>query len=216
MKLQTIFKGILKEEEDKAQLSALDQAMSSGFNLMGSELKAKEDELQADVEQSDIQINESLTVISIIGILLAAPKVLELVVKSFAKVVRVFKSMFPKGQAKNPEQQEDIAHKLIEGLHKWHKAYIKGLKWVLKVTGAFKKAGITDETSQQKAAELVYYTLVACLAVYSGIGAYSAFKGALAGSAHGGSFSLAALEAAMASVKTAEVGEFALKLGLKA
>ena len=69
---------------------------------------------------------------------------------------------------------------------------------------------------QKKAAEVVYYTIVAGLAVYSGIGAVGAFKGAIQGAAHGGSFSLGAFEAAMATIKSGEVVDFLGKLGLKA
>ena len=84
------------------------------------------------------------------------------------------------------------------------------------MAGGFKKVGINDEAQQMKAAEAVYYVLVASLAVYSGVGAVSAFKSAVTGAANGGSFSLAAFEAAMASIKSSEVAEFVGKLGLKA
>jgi hypothetical protein len=83
------------------------------------------------------------------------------------------------------------------------------------MSGVFKKAGISDETAQFKTAEAVYYTIIAGLAIYSGIGAIGAFKAAVQGAAHGGGFSLAAFETAMASVKSAEVTAFIGKLGLK-
>jgi sulfite exporter TauE/SafE len=63
-----------------------------------------------------------------------------------------------------------------------------------------------------KAAEVVYYTIIAGLAVYSGIGAVSAFKSAAAGGAAGSEFALGTFETVMASVKTTEVTEFLTKV----
>ena len=214
MKLASLAQQILKEEEEKATIDKLDQAMGSAFQMMGSELKSKEKVAKQDVEQADVQVNEALGVIAVIGIILAAPKVFEILARSLSKLIQVFKSIFGKGSAKGKE--EEVAKTIIEFTHKWHKSYIKGLKWILKVTGVFSKAGLKDEAQQQKAAEVVYYTIVAALAVYSGVGAIGAFKGAVQGAAHGGSFSLAGLETAMASIKSKEVVEFIGKLGLKA
>lgn len=216
MKLKVLLENVIQEEEEKKAISALDQAMGTSFNTMGVELQKNQKELQQDVEQSNPEVNEALGAVAILGVLLAAPKVVELIVKSFGAVVNVFKKLFKPGQAKTPEEQKQMANTIIEFTHKWHKSYIKGLKWILKVTGVFKKAGIKDETQQMKAAEAIYYVLIALLAVYSGVGAYSAFKSAAAGATHGGGFSLAAFETAMASIKSSEVIEFAGKLGLKA
>jgi hypothetical protein len=209
---KTIMEQLMKEAEDKAQIAALDQAMGAGFNVMGSELKTKEDELKADVQQADVKVTEAIGAVAIIGMLLAAPKVVELVVKGFSKVVAVFKKLFKPKSATTPEQQSEMAAKIIEFTHKWHKSYIKGLKWVLKVSGMFAKAGIKDDAAQTKAAELIYYTIIAGLAVYSGIGAFAAFKSAAAGQ---GGAALGSLEAAMATIKSGEVTEFLGKLGLK-
>lgn len=205
---------LVKEAEDKAQIDALSQAMGAGFTAMGSELKSKEDELKADVEQADVKVTEAVGAVAIIGMLLAAPKVVELIVKGFAKVVSVFKKMFKPKQAKTEEEQNEMASKIIEFTHKWHKSYIKGLKWILKVSGMFAKAGIKDDAAQTKAAELIYYTIIAGLAIYSGVGAAGAFKSA-ATSGAGGDIALGSLEAAMTSIKSGEVMEFLGKLGLK-
>ena len=126
----------------------------------------------------------------------------------------MWKKIVKPGEAKGNE--EEFAKNIIEFTHKWHKLYIKGIKGMLKLIGAFKKAGIEGDAAQDKAAEAIYYTIIAGLAVYSGIGAVSAFKGAITAAPHGGSFSLAALESAMAGIKSSEVTEFIGKLGLKA
>ena len=216
MKLTVLLESIIREEEDKKAISTLDQAMGMSFKALGAELEANKDEIQQDVEQSKAELNEALGAVAIIGAILAAPKVVELIVKGFSAVTKAFKKIFQPKQAKTEEEQNQVANTIVEFTHKWHKAYIKGLKWILKTSGMFKKVGITDEAQQQKAAEVVYYVLIALMALHAGIGAYSAVKGAISGSAHGGSFSLAAFEAAMASVKTTEVVEFGAKLGLKA
>lgn len=214
MRFQSIIEQLIKEAEDKQQVSALDQAMGMSFQSMGAELSSREDELKKDVQNADIQISESITVATVVGMLLAAPKVVELIAKGFRKVSSVFKKMFPLKGAKTEKEQVDMAGKIIEFTHKWHKSYIKGLKWILKTTGLFDKAGIKGDAAQAKAAEMIYYTLIGSLAVYSGVGAASAFKQAIA--AHdAGHFSMAAIEAAMASIKTGEVAAFVGELGLK-
>jgi hypothetical protein len=215
MKLTKLLENIVVEIEGDKQVDALTAAMGQGFNLMGSELKNKEGELKQDVEQANIELDESLTALTVIGMLLAAPKVVELIVKGFSGTVKLYKKMFMKGGAKTEEEQEQMAAKIIEFTHKWHKQYIKALKWIFKVTGLYKKAGINDEAAQMKVAELVYYTIVAGLAVYSGVGAIGAFKQAIAHGVEASHVSLGALETAMASIKTGEVASFMTELGLK-
>lgn len=214
IQLKTIVERILREEEDKKQIAAMDAAMNDAFKTLGAEFTANEKEIQQDVADSDAELNEALGAIAIIGMILAAPKVVELFVKGIGKLVTVWKKLVKPGQAKG--QEEEFAHNIIEFTHKWHKMYIKGLKWILKLSGIFKKAGIEGDAAQDKAAEAVYYVIIGLLAVYSGVGAIGAFKGAVTGAAHGGGFSIAALEAAMAGIKTSEVAQFAGKLGLKA
>ena len=214
IKLSSLVESILREEEDKQQIAAMDAAMGDAFKTLGSELEANKDEIQQDVNQSKGEMNEALGAIGIIGIILAAPKVVELLVKGIGKLVAVWKKLVKPGEAKG--QEEEFAHNIIEFTHKWHKAYIKGLKWILKISGVFKKAKIEGDAAQDKTAEAIYYTIIAALAVYSGVGAVGAFKGALAGASHGGGFSLAALETAMAGIKSGEVAEFIGKIGLKA
>lgn len=215
MKLDSILEQLIKEAEDKQQVDALDQAMGSAFKVMGDMLKANEKQLKQDVQQADIEIKESITVATVAGVLLAAPKIVELIAKGLNQVVLMFKKAFPRKGAKTEQEQSEVAAKIVEFTHKWHKSYVKGLKWVLKVTGLFDKAGIKGDADQTKAAEMIYYTIIAALAVYSGVGAASAFKSAIAAK-DAGHLSIAALETAMASIKTGEVAAFIGELGLKA
>lgn len=211
MKLQRI----LKEVEDEAEIDALEKAMSDAFKILGSEFENNEDEIKQSVSQSDIQVNESLGVVAVIGFVLALPKIVEVLTKGISRITTTFKKLVNPGEGK--EDPEGMASKIIDFTHKWHKMYIKGVKWILKMSGAYEKAGIKDDVAQTKAAEVVYYTIVAGLAVYSGIGSVAAFKAALTAKGTSGAtgFSLSAFEAAMASVKTTEVKDFLLKMGLK-
>lgn len=217
-------KDLLKETIDDAEVKELENAMGSGFKGLEAALKSMEDEAREEVEQVDEsilegrldekgQLKEEITTLTIIGIFLAAPKIVELIAKGLSKLIRVFKKVIGKGDGK--ADPEGAAAKIIEFTHKWHKSYIKALRWILKVTGVFKKAKITDEAAQMKAATLLYYTIIAGFAVYSGISAVQAFKTAVAsaGSA-GGSFSLSALESGMTAIKSGEVVEFLGELGL--
>jgi hypothetical protein len=208
VKLSPIIREILAEAEED-QLSA---AMAQSFQSLGAELEKAEPEIQRDVENATI--DEALGAVGIIGIILAAPKVVELLAKGMRALITTYKKLFGKKQADTEEEQKDVAEKIINFTHKWHKAYIKGLNWILKVSGIYKKAQITDSGQQMKAATMLYYTIVAGLAVYSGIGAIGAFKTA-ASTANLGDFSLGALETAMASIKSGEVAQFLTRLGLK-
>jgi len=216
----TKLSSILKEVENKANLAKLDQAMQSGLSAMASEFSSQKDALKQDVAQADIEINESVTALTIIGAFLAAPKLLELIAKGFGKLISVFQSIIKPGQAKTEEGQIAAVEAIVHFTHKWHKMYIKGIKGLLKITGLFAKAGIKKEVDQQRAAELVFYTIVAGLAVYSGFGAVSAFKSGLAkvaaaGGTAAGDFALGSFEVAMASIKSGELSEFLGKVGLK-
>lgn len=210
MKLTTLVKEILVEAEED-QLSA---AMGMSFKTLGAEIESNKDELAQDVQQSQADMNESLGAAAIFGMILAAPKVVELLARGLSALIKTFKKFFVKGGAKSEEEQSQVAKKIIDFTHKWHKAYIKGLNWIFKTSGLYKKANITDATQQLKTATFVYYVIVASLAVYSGIGAIGAFKTA-ASSANLGDISLGTLETAMASIKSGEVSQFIAKLGLK-
>ena len=214
----------INEEDDDAEVKELEKAMADGFKGLEAALNSMGDEARADVEKVNEsvikrhlkekgELNEEVSTLFILGIILAAPKIVELFTKGLSKLVRTFKKVLG-GDGK--EDPEGTAAKIIKFTHKWHKGYIKAIRWILKVTGVFKKAGITDKANQMKAASMLYYTLIAGLAIYSGVGAVSAFKSAMAssGASAAGGFSLSAFEAAMATIKSGEVAEFLGELGL--
>ena len=207
----------LREQEIEQAADELEKLMGDALGDFEKAYDANEEEAKQEVEDSEETINEAIGAVAIIGFMLALPKILEIMVKGVSKLVKGVKKVLGKTPAKDDKEgQEDMAKKIIDGLHKWHKGYIYGLQMMLKYTGIFKKAKIKQPAAQKKAAEMLYYTIVAGLALYSGIGAVSAFKGAMSGAAHGGSFSLSAFEAAMATVKSGEVSSFLGELGLEA
>lgn len=203
--------------EDEKEIKDLDAAMGSSLKAMAAAFETDIEAVKAEVDDlPEKPLNEAIGVVAVIGMVLAAPKVVELIVKGLSKLVKLFKKLMPKGEAKTEEDKNDAAAKIIDFTHKWHKMYIKGLKGLLKISGIFKKAGITEPAAQDKAATMLYYTIIAGLAVYSGIGAISAFKNAASVAAHAGSFEIGVLEAAMAAIKSGEVVEFMGSMGLSA
>jgi len=210
MKLQHI----LLEVEQEAAVDALEQAMADSFKQLGQELETNKQDIQANVQAANVKVAEAVGIVTVVGALLAAPKVIELLAKGMQKLFSTYKKLFKRDAAKGEQEQLQVAKTLIEFSHKWHKLYPKGIKWILSASGLFKKAGINSEQDQMKAAELIYYTILAGLAVYSGVGAVSAFKSAAA-SADLGGFSLGSFETAMSTIKSGEVAAFLSKINIK-
>ncbi len=153
MKLTVLLENIIREEEDKKAISALDQAMGMSFRALGAELEANKDEIQQDVEQSKAELNEALGAIAIIGAILAAPKVLELLTKGLSAVIKAFKRIFKPKQAKTEEEQEGVAQTIVEFTHKWHKAYIKGVPFdcEVKARSSFQPKAWIDQVTKRAA-----------------------------------------------------------------
>ena len=205
---------VFLNEADEPNVDAIENEMSAALKDLGAEFKASEDAIKADVAKADIPVNEAVGVLTVVGIVLAAPKLLELFAKGLSKLVNVYKKIFKKGNADTPDSQISVAKSIIEFSRKWHKSYIKGIKWILQMSGAFEKAGIKGDTNQTKAAEMLFYVIIAGLAVYSGVQAFSAFKSA-AVTAATGDLALGSLETAMAAVKSNEIREFLTKMAIK-
>lgn len=198
-------------DEEQAQL---EKEMEASLSVLKTQVQSAEqvDEARKQVNEADIKLNEALGTVAIIGALLAAPKIIEIIATGIAKLVKAYKKLVGMKTAKTTDEQVDVAKRIIDFTHKWHKSYIKLLKFLLVKTGILKKAGFTTEADQMKAAEVVYYTIVAGLAIYSGVGAVSAFKTAVTSAASGSQFALGTFETVMASVKTTEVKEFLTKI----
>ena len=194
----------IDQAEDK-----LEREMGKSLKDLESAFKSDAAAAKAEVDQVDeSQLNEALGTTAIIGIILAAPKVVELFTKGVSGLFKMVKKLLGK------EPGEDkIAASIIDFTHKWHKFYITIVHKILKYTGIYRKAKITNEAQQKKVATAVYYIIVAGLAVSAGIGAASAFKQGMSAAAHGGEFQLAALETAMSAIKSGEVKTFVKAIG---
>jgi hypothetical protein len=192
MKFVNLYEQIISEEESR---------------ILSKHGITEEEVVRAGKEFNNEEVlNESVGVLLIISTLLAAPKIIELLGRGISKVVKLFRKIFKK----NSTDGVDTAKRIIEFSHKWHNVYIKLFEVILSKSGILKKAGITDKNDVRKAAEVVYYTVVAGLAVASGVGSISAFKAALQTTS--GSFSMGVFEAVMAAVKSAEVRKFLTKV----
>ena len=77
IRLAPLAESILREEENKKKVAAMDAAMGAAFKDLGSLFQSEEDEIKKDVEQSKGEVKEALGIIGVIGIILAAPKVVD-------------------------------------------------------------------------------------------------------------------------------------------
>ena len=145
---------------------------------------------------------------------LAAPKLIEIFSKSLGGLLAKLNKYFKKG-SQAADNEMEIAKSIIAFSHKWHNGYIKVLQYILDMTGVFAKANITNDADKKRATEMVYYILLAGLAVYSGVSSAEAFKSALESkdlAPMAGKFSIGAIETALAKVKVGEVKNFLSKI----
>jgi len=194
----------------------IEKALKAGLNDFKAAFNSLEDEAKEDVAQVDEsvieenlrekkgELNEAVGPLFIISIIAAAPKALEIIAKAMGKLIKVFKT-----KVKGQEDADDPA--FIKGVldfaHKWHKGYVKMIKWMLWATGILAKAKLKkDDPGAQKAAEVIYYVIVFGLMMASGAAAV--------GAAAKGHASMAAGEGALAAIKSAEVIEFLGALGI--
>ena len=226
----TLFKKKLNEEEekldaeDKKQIADLESEMGNVANELGSAFDSAQEEIEKEVEEMPEdklnehkkKLNEAVGVTAVVGFILALPKLVEIITKAVAKLVKLIKKLTGGKKPETEEEQAAWAQKIIDFTHKWHKIYIKAFYYMFKFSGLYKKAGIEDEGVKMKVANIFYYTVVAGLAVAAGVGAVGAFKTGISQAAHGGEFALGTFESVMAVVKSGEVAEFLGVLGADA
>lgn len=212
------------DAEDEKQIADLEREMGAVANQLGSDFSAASSEIKQQVQdmpekelnERKQKLNEAIGATAIIGFILALPKLVEILTKSMAKLIKLIQKFTKANPPETEEEKVEWAEKIIEFTHKWHKLYIKAFYYMFKMSGLYKKAGITDESTKMKVAKIFYYTVVAGLAVAAGIGAVGAFKTAAAQASHGGEFAIGTFESVMASIKSGEVAEFLGELGLSA
>lgn len=197
---------LLKEAEFDQIDSLLDKEFGNTLRDIANTAKAEKDSLKSEaVKVSEAELDEAMGTIGIIGILLAMPRVIELLAKPMSKFIKLTKKIL---KPKAVTAEKEVAEAIIHFAHKWHKGYVKVVKYILEVSGVFKQAGYTTDSQKEKAANLVYYIIIAMLAVHAGLSSIHAFKELAAAGVETGNVSLAALETAMTSIKTGEVARF--------
>ena len=210
--LSNIAKSVIKEYETQEINSDLEKEMGAALAKLTAGAKSIKPEDKIETPE----VTEVLDPVSIIGLTLAAPKLIQILASAFGGIMKKLNKYFKKG-AQPQDNESEIAKSIIEFSHKWHGAYIKTLQYALEMFGVFAKSGITNSADKKKATEMLYYTLIAGLSVYSGVGAASAFKSAMASkdiAAAAANFNLSALEAAMTKIKAGEVQQFLKKVML--
>lgn len=214
--LSKIAQSVIKEYETDEINADLEREMKAALSKITSSaksVKVEKENIEVESEENG-ELQEALDPVSWIGIILAAPKVVELLTKAFSTLLSKINKYFKKGNQPTDNETE-IAKTIISFTHKWHSAYVKVLQYILEATGCFRKANITDSADKKRASEMLYYIIVAGLATYSGVGAAKAFKAAMASkdiTTAASSFNLAAIESAMAAIKSGEVKAFLSKV----
>lgn len=224
-------KSIITEEEaetldpdDKKEMADLEAAMGKAVKAMGSAFDAAQEKIEKEVEEMPEDelnerkkaLNEEITTLTVIGFILALPKLVEIIAKGIDGLVKLLRKITKINPPKTKDERSKAAAAVIDFTHKWHNLYIKVFYYMLKYAGLYKKAGIKGKTAQMKVAKILYYTVIAALAVSAGVGAVGAFKTGLSSAAHGGEFAFGTFESAMALVKSGEVSEFIAALGAPA
>ena len=214
-------KDIELDSEDKKDIKDLEAEMGKVAKELGAEFDAAQDEIEKEVEEtSDEQVNEvrqklnEVGPLTVIGFVMALPKVVELLAKAAEKIIKVMMKITGGKKAKTEEERLKWAAIIIDFTHKWHDLYIKIFYWILKYSGVYKKAGVKNKEEQMKIAKVLYYVVVAALALAAGLGAVTYFKKASVDLAtHTGDLSFSAFEAGMAAIKSGEVAEFVSAIG---
>lgn len=212
------------DPDDKKAMADLEAAMGKAAKAMGSAFDAAQEEIEKEVEEMPEEelnerkkaLNEEITTLTVIGFILALPKLVEIIAKGVDGLVKFLRKITKINPPKTKEERSKAAAAVIDFTHKWHNLYIKAFYYMLKYAGLYKKAGIKGKTAQMKVAKILYYTVIAALAVSAGIGAVGAFKTGLSSAAHGGEFAFGTFESAMAVIKSGEVSEFIAALGAPA
>lgn len=186
----------------------LDEALAEGCTYMESEAdKWDQMEDSADnirlTEEQKRQLNEAgVTPVFIIGLVLAAPSVIKMIVKAVGWVIKKIRKLFGK-----KEDESEAVEKIIEFTEKWHKAYIKVIEKTLQVGGVFRAANIDDKKQREMAAEVIFYTIIFGFAVYSGLASGKIIMNTLQ-TASTKNIEMGIVESIMTAIKSSELKEF--------
>lgn len=143
-----------------------EQELDNIFEQGLKELKSQEvvyENIQLTESQKE-QVNEAVVSATfIISLILGAPSLLKAITKALGWIYKKIKKLF------GGKEQSAVEDKLVSMLDKWHHSYIVVLRQLLRAAGIFKAAGITDKERQEKATEVVFYTIILGFAIYGGV-----------------------------------------------
>lgn len=207
---------ITSDEENK--LDAL--AKSSANDLKKFAKSLSQDEVQEaknQVNEAEVKkdrLEEAVGVTLVISLLLAAPKAIELFTKGMSRLVRGFKNLVGKKEAKTEEEQFELAKKIIGFTHKWHDLYIKIVQFILRITGVYKKAKVDPKSPEaKKIAQVIFIIIVIGLGIYGGVQSVKHFYNAYKGIGQlGTEVGTGGFEAALTGIKGSEVKDFLAKI----
>lgn len=190
-------------EEDE-----LDKAFQQGLDELKT-VEVQEENIELNEKQKR-QMNEAvLSVTFIISLILGAPSLIKSITKAIGWVYKKIKKLF------GGKEESDVAEKIIQLSEKWHQAYITTLRYVLKMGGVFKAAGMDDKKKQEKATEVVFYTIILGFAIHGGFTTVKSIMKMIehssASHAH-----ITTMEAVLTAIKSKEVKNFITQLGAAA
>jgi len=173
MELKALLEQLVLEAEDEATQAQLNSALQVAFNNLGTGFKKNKEDIEQDVQQAK-ELKESFTVAATISLLLSMPSIIKMIAKALSAINTLVKKLMKKSNQE--EDQSKVLQMLLTAADKWYNVYIKGFMWILQTSGFYQKANITDKALQRRFAEVLYYTVLAGLAVHSGIQSIDAVK----------------------------------------
>ena len=224
IEINNIIKEVITEEEpiitpdEEDKLDALAQASANDLKKFAKTLSRDEvQEARNQVNEAEVKkdrLDEAVGATLVISLLLAAPKAIELFTRGMSRLVRGFKNLVGKKEAKTEEEQFELAKKIIGFTHKWHDLYIKIVQFILRVTGVYTKAKVDPKSPEaKKIAKVIFIIIVIGLGIYGGVQSVKHFYNAYKGIGQlGAEVGTGGLEAALTSIKGTEVKEFLSKV----
>jgi len=200
--------------EEKMLLNELDEY----FNSFIQEVSQIESLNESDslTEEEKKQLNEVEPISLTVGLILSAPKMVELLGKLIKGTVSIFKKVKNKlglGDDKDVSGDNKVTSWLEKNAHKLHDKYIGIIKKTIKLLGFASQLWKDPETGDinddklKLGAEVLLLVAIGVAAGYSFSGGISALKA--------GHPIVAALEGGLASIKGSEIADILGKVGPK-
>lgn len=177
----------------------IDTSKEGITNAVNSSPQLKKTLLKLRAKEKAQPLNEEVTTALIISVLIAVPKIAELIGKAiksttsesgiFTKIKRIFNK-----NSSSSQKGQQIGNYIIKASHKLHNVYIKGIKLSLGLIPGFNDL---EDHAKDKVSAIIFNTVVAGLLIHSGLGAYHSLSHGDAG--------LGGVELVLAAIKNGEL-----------